>query len=49
MPWDRSKDFVEKLEVGDHGRKEVFVQEKTGHTCTQEMVTKIVAFLIELL
>ncbi|KAL1659443.1 Alpha/Beta hydrolase protein [Schizophyllum commune] len=49
VPWDRSKDFVEKLEVGDHGRKEVFVQEKTGHTCTHEMVTKIVAFLIELL
>lgn len=49
VPWDRSKEFVEKLEVGEHGRKAVFVQEKTGHTCTHEMVTKIVAFLIELL
>jgi len=38
VPWSASEGFVDALEVGPRGVKEVIIQEGVGHACTTEMV-----------
>lgn len=45
VPWAASKEFVEQLEVGDKGLKEVFVEEGAKHETTPEMVKHLSAFV----
>ncbi|KIY63537.1 alpha/beta-hydrolase [Cylindrobasidium torrendii FP15055 ss-10] len=45
VPWAASKEFVEQLEVGDSGLKEVFVEEGAKHETTPEMVKRLSAFV----
>jgi len=45
VPWVASKKFVETLEVGREGVKEVFVQKGAGHECTEEMIRKTARFI----
>lgn len=49
VPWSQSQNMVEKLEVGEQGRKEVHVYEGVGHKCTAEMQDRTSEFLSELL
>ena len=39
--------FVDGLNVGEDGVKKVFVQEETGHECTQEMIRRLSEFVVE--
>lgn len=45
VPWTASREFVEKLEVGKGGLKEVVIAPDTGHECTDEMVAKMARFI----
>ncbi|KAF4614061.1 hypothetical protein D9613_007674 [Agrocybe pediades] len=45
VPWTASKGFVELLEVGEEGLKEVVVQKGVGHECTKEMVERTAGFV----
>jgi len=45
VPWAASKEFVEKLEVGSAGTKEVIVEEGAGHECTAKMVQALGKFV----
>jgi len=45
VPWSTSERFVETLQVGPNGRKEVFVQEGVGHDCTEEMEDRLAKFM----
>lgn len=38
VPWVASDKFVDKLQVGESGIKEVVVAEGVGHECTKTMV-----------
>jgi len=45
LPWSISKNFFEKLNVGEHGFKEAIIYPGVGHECTREMVEKLVEFV----
>lgn len=45
VPWTASKDFVEKLEVGEDGLKEVVIVPGVGHECTEGMVAEMARFI----
>jgi predicted esterase len=45
VPWTASEKFVDALQVGPKGRKEIFVQEGVGHDCTEEMMDKLAKFV----
>jgi len=45
VAWSVCESFVDALEVGPEGVKQVFLQEGVGHTCTDEMVDKAAAFI----
>jgi len=47
VPWEASKAFVEALHVDANrgGVKQVFVQDGVGHECTQEMTSRLAAFV----
>jgi len=45
VPWTASKDFVEKLEVGKDGLKEVVIFRDAGHECTEGMVAEMARFI----
>lgn len=47
VPWSASQKFVDALQVGESGSKEVFVQDGKGHECTPEMVERLSAFVWE--
>lgn len=38
VPWEASREFVERLAVGPSGVKEVVVLEGVGHECSGEML-----------
>jgi len=46
VPWSTSQAFVEGLEVGPHGSKEVKVVEGVGHEVVPPMVDALVAFIL---
>jgi hypothetical protein len=47
VPWEASKAFVEALHVDTNrgGVKQVFVQDGVGHECTEEMTSRLAAFV----
>lgn len=45
VPWVASKKFMDRLEVGAHGSKRVFLQKGVGHVCTEEMVQEASSFI----
>ncbi|KAI0364757.1 alpha/beta-hydrolase [Pilatotrama ljubarskyi] len=47
VPWSASEKFVGELDVGEKegGVKEVFVEEGTGHRCSEEMVRRAAEFV----
>ena len=45
VPWTTSEKFVEALQVGPNGRKEIFVQEGVAHDCTEEMEGRLAKFV----
>jgi len=45
VPWEASKDFVEKLEVGPQGVKTINLCTGVGHECTKEMVHEMARFI----
>jgi fermentation-respiration switch protein FrsA (DUF1100 family) len=45
VPWSAAREFVERLEVGERGRKKSVVVEDAGHVCTSEMVAEMVQFI----
>jgi predicted esterase len=45
VPWDASKEFVERLEVGQDGVKKVSLYRGVGHECTDEMVKEMAEFI----
>lgn len=47
VPFSASKDFVDGLEVGVDGIKEVFVDENAGHECSEDMIERIAIFVRE--
>jgi len=47
VPWKASQEFVEGLNVGEKGVKVVYVQDGTGHECTQEMIRHLGEFVVE--
>lgn len=47
VPWSASQTFVDALQVGENGRKEVFLQDGVGHECTSEMVERLARFVWE--
>ncbi len=47
VPWAASERFVEELDVGAEGVKEVFVEPGVGHTCSAGMVKEAARFLWE--
>ncbi|EPQ54128.1 hypothetical protein GLOTRDRAFT_78065 [Gloeophyllum trabeum ATCC 11539] len=47
VPWKASQSFVDKLDVGPQGKKEVMVQEGAGHECTEAMLKRAAGFLAE--
>lgn len=47
VPWEASRNFVERLEVGPKGVKKVIVQEGVGHECTEEMLEEVSRFVAE--
>ena len=40
VPWRHSEAFVDGLNVGPAGRKQVFIQDGVGHTMSPEMLAK---------
>ncbi|KAJ6570293.1 Alpha/Beta hydrolase protein [Mycena vulgaris] len=49
VPWTASEKFVEGLEVGSTGTKEVIVEAGAGHEVTAAMVKEAVAFMLRML
>ncbi|KAH9930068.1 Alpha/Beta hydrolase protein [Fomitopsis serialis] len=47
VPWTASKEFVDNLNVGPEGAKEVIVAPGVGHKCTEDMVRAMSKFLWE--
>lgn len=47
VPWSASKEFVDNLNVGPDGAKEVTVAPGVGHECTKEMVRNMSRFIWE--
>ncbi|KZT02543.1 uncharacterized protein LAESUDRAFT_402371 [Laetiporus sulphureus 93-53] len=47
VPWAASRGFVENLNVGEGGVKQVFIQPGVGHECTGEMVKVMSKFIWE--
>ena len=47
VPWTASKEFVDTLDVGEEGVKEVFVEPGVGHTCSPKMIKETVKCLWE--
>ncbi|KZT73578.1 alpha/beta-hydrolase [Daedalea quercina L-15889] len=47
VPWTASKEFVDNLNVGPAGIKEVVVAPGVGHECTKDMVRAMSKFLWE--
>lgn len=47
VPWEASREFVEKLAVGPSGVKKVLVVEGVGHECTPEMLATAGQFVGE--
>jgi predicted esterase len=45
VPWSASKNFVEKLHVGENGTKKVVVLAERGHECAPEMIDDAAAFI----
>lgn len=45
VPWTASQTFVEHLNVGEKGVKEVFVQAGAKHEVTPEMIQNLVRFV----
>ncbi|KAF8313515.1 Alpha/Beta hydrolase protein [Cantharellus anzutake] len=47
VPWEASKAFIEKLDLGENGVKTVFLEDGAGHQCTREMVKRLGEFMIK--
>ncbi|KAF8072137.1 Alpha/Beta hydrolase protein, partial [Lyophyllum atratum] len=47
VPWEASKDFVEKLDVGPQGVKTINLCTGVGHECTTEMVNEMARFIAD--
>ena len=47
VPWSASKTFVDRLDVGPDGLKEVILEQGIGHECTKEMVRVMSQFIWE--
>ncbi|KAG8958112.1 hypothetical protein FRC03_009449 [Tulasnella sp. 419] len=47
VPWTCSVDFVNALQVGPNGVKQVFVQEGAGHVVSQEMMDYAEKFVLD--
>ena len=47
VPWSASKTFVDRLDVGPDGLKEVILEQGVGHECTKEMVRVMSQFIWE--
>lgn len=47
VPWSASKDFVDNLNVGPDGAKEVIVAPGVGHECTKDMMREMSRFIWE--
>ncbi|KAG6853967.1 hypothetical protein C0991_012114 [Blastosporella zonata] len=47
VPWEASKGFVTKLDVGSGGLKKVSVYEGVGHECTDGMVKEMASFIAD--
>jgi len=45
VPWETSKEFVEKLEVGQEGVKRVSLHCDVAHECTEAMVKEMAEFI----
>lgn len=45
VPWTRSQQFVDELQVGEEGFKKVLVVPDAGHECTAAMVTEAAQFI----
>jgi predicted esterase len=45
VPWEASREFVERLEVGPHGLKKYTLHEGVGHECTREMLEELGDFV----
>jgi predicted esterase len=45
VPWQFSAKFYESLQVGDHGVKELFIDEEAGHVWTDKMGDVISNFI----
>jgi predicted esterase len=39
--WDASREFMEKLDVGENGEKVVFLEDGVGHECSDKMVEQM--------
>jgi predicted esterase len=48
VPWSASENFVNELEVGEDGVKEVIVEPETGHACTPTMIQAMADFLVRI-
>ena len=49
VPWTASEPFVEALDVGTDGTKQVFVDDNAGHELSQDMFAQMVSFLKKVL
>ncbi|KAF8896490.1 Alpha/Beta hydrolase protein [Infundibulicybe gibba] len=47
VPWTASEKFVDELEVGAGGVKDIKLQAGVGHECTEKMVEEMCAFVIK--
>jgi len=47
VPWEMSRDFVEKLEVGPDGVKKLMLLAGVGHECTDSMLEALGRFVGE--
>jgi len=47
VPWEMSRDFVEKLEVGPNGVKKLMLLAGVGHECTDSMLEALGRFVGE--
>jgi len=47
VPWIASQKFVESLNVGPEGKKEVIVEKGVGHRCTESMERETAEFIVK--
>lgn len=47
VPWDCCKTFVDGLQVGPEGEKNVFIEQDRGHETSSLMVSELVKWLVK--